>query len=88
VLNETLIPIANQVDIFLNTFKVLVGGVFGLYLIILYIRWREFKMFKHKLKELDSNIRLIAAKQKVELPPPRRTHLENFWEQLKCQVRK
>ena len=88
MLNETLIPIANQIDLFLNTFKVLVGGVFGIYLIILYIRWREFKMFRFRLRELDNNIRLIAAKQKVELPPPRRTHIENFWEQLKEQVRK
>lgn len=67
-LNSTLLPIANQINVLVNTFKLLVGGVFGIYLILLYLRWREYLFTRKKLTEIHNIILLIAEKQHITLP--------------------
>ena len=68
-LNSTIFPILGPIGTFVNTVKVFVGGVFGVYLIILYIRWQEYRLLRRMYKELKSDIRAIAEKQKVTLEP-------------------
>ena len=66
-LNSTIFPILGPIGTFVNTVKVFVGGVFGVYLIILYIRWKEYLLLRRMYKELKSDIGAIAEKQHVTL---------------------
>ena len=50
-LNATIIPIIGPIGTFINTVKVLVGGVFGIYLIILYIRYKEYTLLRRMYRE-------------------------------------
>ncbi len=68
-LNSTLFPFLGSIDSLVNTIKVLVGGVFGIYLIILYLKWREYVVLKKMLIDIRRDLRVIAGKQKIELEP-------------------
>jgi hypothetical protein len=67
-LNSTLLPVVNQINVLVNTLKLLVGGVFGIYVILLYLRWREYLFTRKKLNEIQHTLSLIAKKQHITLP--------------------
>ncbi|MFC1742262.1 hypothetical protein ACFL3V_07040 [Nanoarchaeota archaeon] len=67
--NSTLFPLLGPIGTAINFLKVLIGGVFGLYLVMLYLRWREYMLVKHMLTLIRKDIRQLAEKQKVTLDP-------------------
>ncbi len=62
----TVHSIGTTVSTILTSVKILVGGVFGLYLIILIIRWHEYSLTKRMLREIDD--RLITIERKLLIP--------------------
>jgi len=60
-LNSTILaainPIAEGVNFIINYLKVLVGGVFGLYIIFTLFKFRETITLKKILKELKSEMK-------------------------------
>ena len=87
-LNATIFPFLGTVGTFVNTLKVLLGGVFGVYLIILYLRWREYKFVKQKLEEIHNDVRAIAAKSKVKLPPAKERKVAQITKKIKEAISK
>lgn len=70
--NTTLFPLWGTLGTVVNTVKVLIGGAFGLYLIILYFRVREYIVVRRLLLNIQADIRVLAEKQGVEMGPVRR----------------
>jgi hypothetical protein len=85
-LNSTIFPILGPIGTFVNTLKVFVGGVFGIYLIILYIRWREYALLRKMYRELKRDIRAIAKKQKVELEPVKQHAITTFGQKVRQKL--
>ncbi|MFH1064128.1 MAG: hypothetical protein V1729_03545 [Candidatus Woesearchaeota archaeon] len=71
-LNATIFPILGPVGTFINTVKVFVGGVFGIYLILLYLRWKEYLYVRSTLSSMRKEIRAIAEHEGVKLDPIKR----------------
>ena len=71
VINETALlasPLLGPIAEIMQTLEVLVGGLFGLYLILLFLRWIEYKKQVKILKEI--RIQVYEINQK--LPEKRR----------------
>ncbi len=51
-------PIVQTIQGFVNIVQVLVGGIFGLYLILVILRWREAQQLKRLMKEVRDEVRL------------------------------
>ncbi len=73
----TVHSIGTTVSTILTSVKILVGGVFGLYLIILLVRWHEYSLTKSMLREIDD--RLITIEKKLSIPlKQKRTVTQEF----------
>jgi len=72
-INSTLLPILTTVldpiESLVKKMELLVGGVFGLYLIGLYIRWKEYSVLSKAIRDMRHEIRVIAEKQGITLEP-------------------
>jgi hypothetical protein len=66
---------------------VLVGGVFGIYLIILYLKWREYIILKKLMSDIQKDIHTIAEHQGVELEPHEKTTVQILKEHVKKRLR-
>lgn len=86
-LNSTIFPILGPIGTFVNTVKVFVGGVFGVYLIILYIRWREYSLLRRMYRELKSDLQAIAEKENVKLPETE-SRIKTFGDHLKEKLKR
>ena len=79
MVNETLLiesipvlsPLLENVRSIILSLQWLAGGMFGLYLILIFLRWRETKIVSRVLKEirddikdLSNNIRVVNDKVK------------------------
>ncbi|MBW2972555.1 hypothetical protein KY359_05965 [Candidatus Woesearchaeota archaeon] len=82
-LNSTIFPFLGPIGTFVNTIKVLVGGVFGIYLIILYLRFREYTVMRKMLTEIRQDLRVIAEKQGIEMEPIKETRIKKLSEHIK-----
>ncbi len=60
--------IMNSLQSLLDFTKVLVGGVFGLYVIILIVRLREYFMFKKELKKILQRLDSLESHFKIREP--------------------
>ena len=66
--NETLIleavpaltPLFETVRSIIQSLQWLVGGIFGLYLILIFLRWRESRMVAKILKEIRDDLKQLA----------------------------
>ncbi len=85
-INTTLQPLISQIEPLMKTVSVLVGGVFGLYLISLYIRWKEYLLVSRLLKEIRRDIKAIAAKQGVKLEESDGQKIKNALRLLKQKL--
>ncbi|MBW3015882.1 hypothetical protein KY330_05660 [Candidatus Woesearchaeota archaeon] len=68
VLNETIAfvePLATSIGVFVETVKYMVGGIFGLYLILIYLRWKEARNVARLLKDIRHDIRALNRRMKV-----------------------
>jgi hypothetical protein len=71
-INETValasIPIlaalVDKIRMFIESVQWLVGGMFGLYLILLFLKWREARMVGKILKEIRDDIKVLATEIK------------------------
>jgi len=81
-LNSTIFPFLGPIGTFVNTIKVLVGGVFGIYLIILYLRFREYVVMRKMLTEIRKDIRALAEKQGIEMEPIKETKMKRLSEHI------
>jgi hypothetical protein len=86
-LNATIFPLLGPIGSFVNTIKVLVGGVFGIYLIILYLRWREYRTVYRLLREIRKDIHDLAERQGVVLAPIKKTKMQEIGQKLKEKLR-
>jgi len=63
MINETLAsgvtPIANIIAPIINMLNILLGGVFGLYLILVILRWKEARTIKKILIEIKDELKTI-----------------------------
>ncbi|MBW2964204.1 hypothetical protein KY363_01980 [Candidatus Woesearchaeota archaeon] len=84
-LNQTLFPLLGPIGTVVNTVKVLIGGVFGLYLIILYFRVREYLLLRKMFSVLQKELRMIGDKIGVDLGP--RTGLPTIIAYIKEKLR-
>ncbi len=57
--------IMSSLQSLLDFTKVLVGGVFGLYVIILIVRLREYFMFKKQLKRINERLEKLESHFKI-----------------------
>ena len=66
-LNETItnIPLLaaliDAIRSLIQSLQWLVGGVFGLYLILIYLRWRESRMVARILREIRDDIKQLTG---------------------------
>ncbi|NQU78193.1 hypothetical protein HQ545_00320 [Candidatus Woesearchaeota archaeon] len=85
--NATLFPLLSPISSIISTLKVLVGGVFGLYLIILVLKWREYVVMKHTLGSMQKDIRKIAEAQGVELEPLKEKKIFAIGQKIKKKIK-
>jgi hypothetical protein len=75
-INETAIlasPILGPIAQFMKAASVVAGGIFGIYVILLVLRWLEYKRFgkvlrdmRDEIKELNQKINIIQGKKTVK----------------------
>jgi hypothetical protein len=85
--NSTVLTLLGPIDTFVNSLKVLVGGVFGIYLIILYLRWKEYAVMKRLISDMQRDIHTIAEHQGIKLDPHPKTRMQSFKEHVKSKLR-
>lgn len=73
--NATLVPVIEPLGYMINSLKVMLGGVFGIYLIVLYIRVREYHLVRRMYRELRRDLITLGEKQGIELPPLKESKL-------------
>jgi len=52
-------PVAGSIQSFVNIVQLFVGGLFGLYLILVILRWIEARQLKKLMKEMKDELRLL-----------------------------
>ena len=58
-------PVVDTLRNLIAAIQFLVGGIFGLYLILVFLRWRESKMAAKVLKEIRDDIRELSKDIKI-----------------------
>jgi len=61
VITETLRPFITDVNAVLSFLKLVTGGLFGLYLILVVLRFYEARMVKRELKQMRNDIKEVKA---------------------------
>ena len=56
-INSTLLIVAEKVGVVTSVVKLMMGGVFGIYLILLFLRWKEYRELSGILREIRDDIR-------------------------------
>ena len=51
--------IAANVQMLLGIVQYLVGGIFGLYLILVFLRWKEYRFIKKIMVEMNSELKKL-----------------------------
>lgn len=71
--NETIIlealpglaPLFETIRLIIQSLQWLVGGIFGLYLVLIFLRWRESRMVAKILKEIRDDLKNLASEIRV-----------------------
>ena len=66
--NETIIleavpalaPLFETVRLIIQSLQWLVGGIFGLYLVLIFLRWRESRIVAQILKEIRDDLKQLT----------------------------
>lgn len=61
-INSTVLPVIEPIANIVNTVKLLVGGVFGLYLILAIVKIKEYFYVKRQLKKLRKSVDDLTVK--------------------------
>lgn len=59
---SALQPIASGLGQLISLMSVFVGGIIGLYVLFMFLQWRERRQINKKLKHMQSDITLIKTK--------------------------
>ena len=62
---QLLAPIIAPIQGLLNILKVTIGGVFGLYVILIYLRWRESRVMNKYLESIVIDLKAITKKMGI-----------------------
>ena len=65
---DTAIQLLAPITGFIKTISVLFGGVFGIYLVLLFLRYKEYKRMTGLLEGIRADLRKIGKKQGVKFP--------------------
>lgn len=52
-------PVAETMQSFLDTVQLLVGGLFGLYLLLVILKWRETRQLRKLMAEIRDELRKL-----------------------------
>ncbi|RMF05109.1 hypothetical protein D6764_05545 [Candidatus Woesearchaeota archaeon] len=52
-----LTPVTHGVSWIVGALKVLLGGMFGLYLLLVFLRWKEYKDLKNIMQEMSRDMK-------------------------------
>jgi hypothetical protein len=93
-INETAIlasPIFGPIAQFMKAASVVAGGIFGIYIILLILRWLEYKRFGKVLRDMRTELRALNEKiaelqGKTVEPPKKRAKI--LLEKIKSRVPK
>ena len=55
-----LMPLFEKIRLIILSLQWLLGGIFGLYLILVFLRWKESVELKNILKEIRDDIRELS----------------------------
>lgn len=77
---ELLSPIIAPIHGLLDVLTVTVGGIFGLYVILIYLRWRESRIMNNHLINIGNDLKAIAKKMGVVTVHKRD---QNLWTKIK-----
>jgi uncharacterized membrane protein len=61
MINETILP-PGAIEYVLNTLRLLVGGVFGIYIIMTVVRIIAYRRLRKNLQELSSEVKAISKR--------------------------
>ena len=59
VIEEAAQQVISSVQGLMATISILVGGVFGIYVVLLILRWREYKMMRKIMTEIKNDLKSI-----------------------------
>ena len=65
VLNETVILAAPVISTVVKVFAILqglIGGLFGVYLVLVILRWKEYKQLVKELKAIRHELKMLNEK--------------------------
>jgi hypothetical protein len=85
--NLTTLPLFGSISSTVHKLEILIGGVFGIYLIILYLRWKEYRTLQTLLMDIRNDIRELAEHQGVALAPIKRSKMKTIGDRLKEKLR-
>ena len=86
MVNETAI---GAIPSLVNTIKALVGGIFGLYLILIFLRWNESRKLVKIMKDIRYDVRKIADKLGVKkTSETKKSKLRTKIQELKAKKKK
>ena len=60
-LPAALDPLINTIKFLMNILSVFVGGIFGIYLILIILRWKEARDVRRLLKEMRDDLKELKG---------------------------
>lgn len=60
-LPAALDPLVNTIKFLMNILSVFVGGIFGIYLILIILRWKEARDVRRLLKEMRDDLKELKG---------------------------
>ncbi len=60
-LPPVLDPLINTIKFLTNMLSVFVGGIFGIYLILIFLRWKEARDIRRLLKEIRNDLKELKG---------------------------
>ena len=55
-------PMINTINYLVNIIQLMVGGIFGIYIILVVLRWRESRKINKILEEIRDDIKALRKK--------------------------
>ena len=88
-INETAIlasPILGPIAKLMQVASVVAGGIFGVYILLLILRWLEYKRFGKVLRDMREELRVLNDKINIiqgKLPEKRKSRTSKLIEKIK-----
>lgn len=67
-LNDSILyfiePLVTSTQSLVGFIKIIFGGIFGLYIVLVILRWHEFRMLRHVTSEIREEVKIIKESVK------------------------